>query len=224
MYKGNRITVVIPCLNEEKGIQKVLQHLPPFVDEVIVVDNNSTDRTPEVALALNAIVIKETSRGYGRAYKKGFEYATGDILVTLDGDHSYPVDALSYLLEAFLQSGVNFLSASRFPILSSEAMSLKHNIGNRILSLVTSILFLRWVHDSQSGMWVFRRTALAKMKLRSDGMAFSEEIKIEAIRNRAIGFREIFINYSQRVGEKKLQPWRDGARNLLFLVRKRVMP
>ena len=55
-------------------------------------------------------------------------------------------------------------------------------------------------------------------------MAFSEEIKIEAIRNRGIGFREIFINYSNRVGEKKLQPWRDGMRNIAFLFRKRFAP
>jgi glycosyltransferase involved in cell wall biosynthesis len=221
MYKGSRITVVIPCLNEEQGIQEVLKDLPTFVDEVIVVDNNSTDRTAEVARAMNAIVVKETNRGYGRSYKKGFSYATGDIIVTLDGDHSYPVDALSYLLEAFLHCRVGFLSASRLPTLSPDAMSLKHKIGNRVLSLAMSILFLRWVNDSQSGMWVFRRDVLSKMHLSSDGMAFSEEIKIEAIRNRHIGFREIFINYSQRVGEKKLQPWRDGFRNLSFLLKKR---
>jgi glycosyltransferase involved in cell wall biosynthesis len=224
MYKGNKITVVIPCLNEEEGIQHVLSELPAFVDEVIVVDNNSTDHTADVARAMNAIVIKEVNRGYGRAYKKGFAHATGDIIVTLDGDHSYPVDALSYLLEAFLHSGVNFLSASRFPILNREAMSSKHNVGNRILSLTMSILYLRWINDSQSGMWVFRRTALSKMNLVSDGMAFSEEIKIEALRKRHIGFREIFINYSQRVGEKKLQPWRDGVRNIMFLLRKRLQP
>jgi glycosyltransferase involved in cell wall biosynthesis len=224
MYKGSRITVVIPCLNEEQGIQEVLKDLPTFVDEVIVVDNNSTDRTAEVARAMNAIVVKETNRGYGRSYKKGFSYATGDIIVTLDGDHSYPVDALSYLLEAFLHCRVGFLSASRLPTLSPEAMSLKHKIGNRVLSLAMSLLFLRWVNDSQSGMWVFRRDVLSKMRLSSDGMAFSEEIKIEAIRNRHIGFREIFINYSQRVGEKKLQPWRDGFRNLSFLLKKRFTP
>ena len=101
-------------------------------------------------------------------------------------------------------------------------MTLKHRIGNRILSIVMSVLFLRWIHDSQSGMWVFRRDALAKMKLTSQGMAFSEEIKIEAIKNRNIGFREIFVNYSQRVGEKKLMPWRDGFNNLVFLFRKRI--
>jgi len=224
MYKDRRITVVIPCLNEEEGIRQVLQDLPPFVDEIIVVDNNSTDRTAEIAKSTGAIVIKEINRGYGRAYKKGFSFASGDIIVTLDGDHSYPVDALSYLIEAFLHCKVGFLSASRFPTLDRNAMSLKHRIGNRLLSLTMSLLFFRWVNDSQSGMWVLRRSALEKMKLRSDGMAFSEEIKIEAIRNKQIGFREMFINYSQRVGEIKLQPWRDGFKNIAFLFKKRLSP
>ena len=224
MYKDLRITVVIPCLNEEEGIQKVLQALPSFVDEVIVVDNNSTDRTAEISRSMGAIVIKEVNRGYGRAYKKGFSVASGDIIVTLDGDHSYPVDALSYLIEAFLHCKVGFLSASRFPTMDRNAMSLKHRIGNRLLSLTMSALFFRWVNDSQSGMWVFRRSALEKMNLTSDGMAFSEEIKIEAIRNDVIGFREMFINYSQRLGEIKLQPWRDGVRNILFLFKKRLSP
>ena len=222
MYKNQRITIVIPCLNEEEGISRVLDGLPGFVDEIVVVDNNSTDRTADVARSRGAIVITELHRGYGRAYKKGFSCATGDIVITLDGDHSYPLDSLSYLIEAFLRCGVDFLSGSRFPTMNSEAMSLKHRIGNRLLSLTMSLLYLRWVRDSQSGMWVFRRRALAKMNLLSDGMAFSEEIKIEAIRNRDIGFQEMFINYSQRVGEKKLQPWRDGFHNLAFLMKKRL--
>ena len=214
--------MVIPCLNEEQGIQEVLREVPPFIDEVVVVDNGSTDRTAAVARQMGARVVTELSRGYGRAYKSGFSQATGDIIVTLDGDHSYPIDALSYLLEAFIHCRVGFLSASRLPVLSKTAMSTKHKIGNWILSLTMSLLFLRWVSDSQSGMWVFRRAALKKMNLSSDGMAFSEEIKIEAIKNKDIGFREIFISYSQRLGEKKLQPWRDGFQNLIFLFRKRI--
>jgi dolichol-phosphate hexosyltransferase len=221
MYKNKRITIVIPCLNEEIAIGHVLDGLPAFVDEVIVVDNNSTDRTAEVARSRGAIVVTELNRGYGRAYKRGFSCATGDIVITLDGDHSYPMDALSYLIEAFLHSRVGFLSGSRFPTVNSEAMSLKHRIGNRVLSIFMSILFFRWVSDSQSGLWVFRRDVLSKMKLTSDGMAFSEEIKIEAIRHRDIGFREMFINYSQRIGEKKLEPWKDGFRNITFLIKKR---
>lgn len=221
MYKGQRITVIIPCLNEEQGIQRVLEKMPLFVDETIVVDNNSTDRTSEVAASLGAKVIREEVRGYGRSYKKGFAYATGDVIVTLDGDHSYPVDGISYLIEAFLHLEVDFLNASRFPVRDRHAMSLKHKFGNLVLSLAMSVLYFRWVRDSQSGMWVFRRSILMGMKLESDGMAFSEEIKIEALKNSRIRFGEISILYSSRLGEIKLNPWRDGFQNLWFLVKKR---
>lgn len=221
MYKGQRITVIIPCLNEEQGIGKILQAMPEFVDEVIVVDNNSTDRTAQVAQDLGAKVIREEVRGYGRSYKRGFAAATGDLMVTLDGDHSYPVDALSYLIEAFLHLDVDFLNASRFPVRDRKAMSLKHKLGNLVLSLAMSMLYLRWVRDSQSGMWVLRRSIINKMQLESDGMAFSEEIKIEALKNSRIRFGEISIQYSSRLGEIKLNPWRDGFYNLFFLVKKR---
>jgi glycosyltransferase involved in cell wall biosynthesis len=222
VYRNRRVTVVIPCLNEEEGIVQVLSRMPSFVDEVLVVDNNSTDRTAELARQQGARVIHERIRGYGRAYKTGLLEAKGDIIVTLDGDHSYPVDAISYLLEVFLRSDVRFLSASRFPLKNRSAMSTKHWLGNKVLSVVLSILFLRWVRDSQSGMWIFERESLKEMSLQSDGMAFSEEIKIEAIRKRHIGFKEIYVDYSNRMGEIKLQPWRDGLQNLFFLFKKRV--
>ena len=221
MYKSQRITVIIPCLNEEQGIESVLRRMPEFVDEVIVVDNGSTDRTSDVAKGFGARVIRENVRGYGRSYKTGFAYATGDLIITLDGDHSYPPDAISYLLEAFLHLDVDFLNASRFPVHDSSAMSFKHKFGNLVLSLAMSMLFFRWVRDSQSGMWVLRRSILKEMKLEADGMAFSEEIKIEAVRNSRIRFGEISILYSTRLGEKKLNPWRDGMQNLAFLARKR---
>ena len=221
MYKGQKITVIIPCLNEEQGIQSVLEKMPEFVDQVIVVDNGSTDRTSEVAKSFGAQVIREDVRGYGRSYKTGFASATGDIIVTLDGDHSYPPDAISYLLEAFLHLDVDFLNASRFPVRDEHAMSFKHKVGNIVLSLAMSLLYFRWVRDSQSGMWVFRRSILKDFHLTSDGMAFSEEIKIEALKSTRVRFAEISILYTSRLGEIKLNPWRDGFYNLWFLVKKR---
>src|SRR5258706_13017738 len=160
--------------------------MPDFVDEVIVVDNNSTDRTHAVPLSLGAKVIRETVRGYGRSYKRGFACATGDLIVTLDGDHSYPVDALSYLIEAFRHLEVDFLNASRFPVRDRHAMSFKHKVGNLILSLAMSALYFRWVRDSQSGMWVFRRSILEGMSLTSNGTAFSDEIKNVALKRRGV--------------------------------------
>ncbi len=221
MYKNLKVTVVIPCLNEEQGIEQVLRRMPELVDEVIVVDNASTDRTADVAKSLGALVIREDVRGYGRSYKKGFAMASGDVIVTLDGDHSYPPDAISYLLEAFLHLEADFLNASRFPVRDRHAMSFKHKFGNLVLSIAMSLLFFRWVRDSQSGMWVLRRGILKDMQLLSDGMAFSEEIKIEALLHPTARFEEISILYSSRLGEIKLNPWRDGFQNLFFLLKKR---
>ena len=213
--------MIIPCLNEEQGLESVMRRMPEFVDEVIVVDNGSTDRTSDIARAFGAQVIRENVRGYGRSYKTGFASATGDLIVTLDGDHSYPPDAISYLLEAFLHLEVDFLNASRFPVRDPQAMSLKHKLGNLVLSFAMSMLYFRWVRDSQSGMWVFRRSIIPNMKLVADGMAFSEEIKIEALKSNRVRFAEISILYTSRLGEIKLNPWRDGFYNLWFLVKKR---
>ncbi len=222
MFNGETITAIIPCLNEEQGVEAVLRAMPDYIDGVVVVDNGSTDRTADVAASYGAKVVGEDVRGYGRAYKRGFANATGDIIVTLDGDHSYPVDAISYLVGAMQHLGVDFLNASRFPTRDPEAMSFKHRVGNLILSFSMSLLFFRWVRDSQSGMWVFRRSILDKIRLDSDGMAFSEEIKIEAIKHREIQFAEIPVMYSSRLGEVKLNPWRDGFQNLFFLLKKRL--
>jgi glycosyltransferase involved in cell wall biosynthesis len=210
-------------LNEEEGIGKVLTRIPAFVDEVIVVDNDSTDGTAEIAQNMGARVIQENVRGYGRAYKTGLFHAQGDVIITLDGDHSYPVDAISYLIEALLHSKVAFISASRFPVQDPDSMSRTNLFGNILLSFAASVLFLRWIRDSQSGMWIFFKEALGKMELISDGMAFSEEIKIEALLRPEIGFREMPIRFSNRAGAKKLRPWRDGWANLLFLLKKRLV-
>ena len=223
MYKGLSVTVVIPCLNEEEGVRSVLNAKPEWVDEVIVVDNGSTDRTREVAEELGAWVVQESIRGYGSAYKRGFAHAKTDIICCLDGDHTYPIADLGRLIDVFLHYDVDFLSACRFPILNQEAMSFKHWIGNKILSFVMAILFVYPIEDSQSGMWVFRRSILPKIKLTSNGMPFSEEIKIEVIKNKELKFKEEHIKYSARQGEIKLQPYRDVIRNIMFLLKKRFI-
>ena len=90
MHRGLKISVVIPCYNEQDGIRHTIGMLPPCVDEIVVVDNNSTDQTGEVAKSLGARVVFEGRKGYGAAYKAGLPAARGDVTVTLDGDGTYP--------------------------------------------------------------------------------------------------------------------------------------
>lgn len=217
MYKGLTISVIIPCFNEEEGVAHVLQGMPSYVDEVIVVDNNSTDGTAEVAQTLGARVIHEGRKGYGSAYQAGLPAATGDIIATVDGDGTYPADAIAPLIDELLAGGLDFISASRFPLQDQRAMRRRNQLGNQILTWTTRVLFWRWIADSQSGMWVFRRTCLRWIAPRELGMAFSEEIKLEAIRAPQVRFGERPVAYYERIGETKLFTWRDGFKNLAYL-------
>jgi len=221
MHRGKTVAVVVPCYNEEEGIRFVLSSLPPIVDEAIVVDNNCTDSTAEVARSFGAKVVKETKPGYGAAYKRGLREAASDVIVTMDGDGTYPTDAIPELLDALIDQDLDFISAARFPLVDKEAMSPSNKLGNFILTLGTTLLFFKALKDSQSGMWVFKREILPLLELRSDGMAFSEEIKIEAVRNKKVRFAERHIHYKDRIGTVKLQKWRDGFSNLMYLVKMR---
>lgn len=221
MHRDLKISVVIPCYNEEEGVRYVIDGLPECIDEVVVVDNNSTDRTAEVARSLGANVVFEKRKGYGAAYKAGLPAATGDVIVTLDGDGTYPSEQIPELVDFLEDQNLDFISASRFPLKNPEAMNFTNKIGNNVLTIAMLLLYGTPIKDSQSGMWIFRTRVLPKLNLTSDGMPLSEEIKIEAIRARDVAFAEYHVNYHPRVGEVKLDKWRDGFRNLVFLVKKR---
>jgi glycosyltransferase involved in cell wall biosynthesis len=222
MHRGLKISVVIPCFNEEDGIRSVIESMPSYVDEIVVVDNNSTDRTGEIARSLGAVVVFQPVKGYGAAYQAGLPAATGDVIATLDGDGTYPADEISILVDALEDRKLDFISGARFPLRNGDAMNFSNKVGNMVLTLTTMVLWFRPLRDSQSGMWVFRRSVLPKLRLTSNGMPLSEEIKIEAIEKLGRRFAEVGIDYRPRIGEVKLQKWRDGWLNLSFLFRKRL--
>ncbi|MFI5371374.1 MAG: glycosyltransferase family 2 protein [Candidatus Eisenbacteria bacterium] len=221
MHRDLSISVVIPCYNEEDGVREVIGRMPKAVDEIVVVDNNCTDRTAQMASSLGARVVVEKVPGYGAAYKTGLRAASRDVVVTLDGDGTYPPEEIPRLVSELQDRRLDFLSASRFPLTDPKAMHRSNRLGNAVLTVAAAMLFFKPIRDSQSGMWVFRRSALERMKLTSDGMAFSEEIKLEAVM-RGLRFGEGHIPYGARIGEVKLRKWKDGWDNLEFLVRKRV--
>jgi glycosyltransferase involved in cell wall biosynthesis len=218
------VSVVIPTMNEEKSVGLVIEEVMNAFRgkreiEVLIVDTNSKDRTREISSSLGAVVIDEPRRGYGRAYRTGFERSQGTVIATLDADMTYPATELPRLVEMLETQGLDFITTDRLSDMEKGAMSAKHRLGNWLLSSVTRLLFRVKVHDSQSGMWVFRRSLLDIIELESYGMSMSEEIKIEAFRKaKAI---EVPITYRVRIGEVKLNSWGDGIQNLKFLFRKR---
>jgi hypothetical protein len=219
-----KLSVVIPTMNEEKSVGLVIDAVTKAVSgtrplEIIVVDTNSKDRTREIAAEKGARVIDEPRKGYGRAYKTGFESSQGDIIATLDADMTYPAEMIPELVQMLEDRSLDFISTNRFARMEKGAMSFKHRFGNWVLSATTRLLFRVKLKDSQSGMWAFRKRILDRLEVESDGMAFSEELKIEAFRKcRAT---EVPISYRARVGEVKLSSWKDGTSNLRYLFRKR---
>jgi glycosyltransferase involved in cell wall biosynthesis len=220
MYKDNRISLVMPCLNEEKGLPQIARDLPSIIDQVIVVDNNSTDNTAAVARSFGWTVLAETRRGYGRAYKTGLTAATGDVIVTMDGDGTYPRNFIPVLIDVMDDENIDFVSCDRTGH-KDRPSSFLRVLGNDVLNVFIFLLYGVRIHDSQSGMWVFKRELLARLNLTSDTMAFSEEIKLEAFTLPDVRCKELVIYYKERYGESKLNIWRDGFANLAFLFKKR---
>lgn len=224
-----KITVVLPTLNEEDGIGDTIDAIKidefkkrGWEIEVIIIDGDSKDKTREIAERKGAHSIIEKRKGYGRAYKTGFADIDGDIIVTGDADGTYPFDKIHEYIDILLDKNLDFITTDRFAKLEDNSMSLKHYMGNFILSVTLRILFRVNVKDSQSGMWIFRKTILEKVKPLerfNDGMPFSEEIKIEMFRNKDIIADEIPSCLYQRKGVAKIQSWQDGWKNFKFLIK-----
>lgn len=216
MIQNFSVGIIIPCYNEEEGLPIVLKSIPEIVDKVFIVDNQSDDMTAQIAQNFGAIVLTENQKGYGFAYKKGFQNIDTDLIVTLDGDGTYPAEEIPRLVHILINENLDFISACRFPLKNPENMDILSKIGNYILTFTTQILFGYGIKDSQSGMWVFKKDILSKIRLESNGMALSEEIKIEVIKKK-LAFKEVHIPYYQRYGKKKIKKFQDGIKNLVFL-------
>jgi glycosyltransferase involved in cell wall biosynthesis len=171
---------------------------------------------------MGAQVVFETKKGYGNAYQAGLPMATGDIVATADGDGTYPTHSIAPMIDFMLDNGYDFISASRFPLRNRDSMRFRNVLGNKMLTWTTRILWLRWIADSQSGMWVFKRDVLSRIKPISPGMPFSEEIKLLVIDHPRLRLGEYHIDYHERIGETKLFAWKDGVENLIFLFRLRL--
>jgi len=151
------------------------------------------------------------------------------VIATSDGDGTYPVETIPDAVRRLLDERIDFLNGDRMTRVSRRSMTTEHRYGNALLNRFLRIAYHRYLTglpgqrlvDSQSGYWVFRRGVLDRVHLTSDGMAFSEELKLEAI-VRGLRFVEVPIAYGERATPPKLQSGRDGLRNLIFLATKRL--
>ena len=218
------ITVVLPCLNEEGAVGGCIDLVKEVIDhqrlsaEILVVDNASTDRTAEIALAHGARVVHQPKRGYGNAYLMGLNEARGRYILMADADNTYDLNEIDAFVEP-LRQGYDMVIGNRFSgRMAPGAMTWSHRyIGNPILSGLLNLFFHTGIRDAHCGMRALTKDAVGRLHLRTGGMEFASEMIINAAKA-GLRLAELPIAYYPRVGKSKLNTIRDGWRHLRFLL------
>lgn len=226
MIQKKKISLIIPCKNEEAALFSMLQHVPSCVDEVIVVDNGSVDNTQIVAKENGARVVVEKRHingvGYGYAHQKGMAYATGDIIVAMDGDNTYPLSAIKNAVLYLLKSKSDFISCARFPLENTHAISFTRQLGIHILNMTVSLFYGFHIKDILSGMWVMTKEAAQELDASNGEWNFSPEIKLAALTHPTLHFSELHISHDVRTnGLSKQNIWKTGFNHLFYIIRRR---
>ena len=217
------VSVVIPCLNEEENIEACVRSALEVMEregiagEVVVADNDSEDRSAEIALAAGARVVTETRRGYGSAYLAGFSAARGKYIVMGDADLTYDFAEIPNFVNE-LDKGAELVMGDRMDNIQPGAMPWLHQyVGNPLLSGTLNFFFKTGIRDAHCGMRALRRDVLPRLDLRTTGMEFASEMVIRAGKEE-LTVAEFPIDYHPRGGTSKLSTFRDGWRHLRFLL------
>ena len=214
------IAVIIPCHNEELSIGRVVTafraELPGAM--VYVFDNNSIDRTIEVARAAGAKVRGEPLRGKGHVVRRAFADVEADIYVLVDGDDTYDAASAPAMVDLLVARGLDMVTGKRIPK-AGTAYRRGHRFGNRLLTGIVQAVFAKRVSDMLSGYRVFSRRFVKSFPALSAGFETETEFTVHALElNMPLG--EIETPYNERVpgSTSKLRTWRDGTHILRAIV------
>jgi len=196
------VSVVMPSLNEERTIGRCIEKVKKVfnenhIDGEIIVADNSTDKTVEIARTLGATVITPEKKGYGNAYLAGLQSAKGDFIVIADSDGTYDFEEMPKFLTPLIKGDADFVIGNRFGgnILKGAMPWLHRYIGNPILTKILNWLFKIGISDAHCGMRAFTREAYEKMNLKTEGMEFASEMIIEAARKN-LRIKEVPLTHS----------------------------
>lgn len=220
-FRKMKTIAIVPTLNEEQGLPIVLAGLRKVgVDEIVVVDGNSTDRTQEIARKAGAKIILQEGKGKGNGFQsflKKFPIKDEDFFVMLDGDASYAPEELPKFVEALQDNDV---VAGNRKFYTKAARDFIHNIGNAAISLAGRILYWHDAPDICTGYWGFRGSALKKMRIDAQKFDLEADLYANACKNK-LRFIFIPVSYRPRLGEGKLS-FRDGLQITKRLISERL--
>lgn len=213
------LTVIVPTMNEEEGIKRVLSSMPRDEKMEVIVVDSSSDCTAEVARSFGTVVVREDRLGYGRALRSGIEKANGNVVVYIDADGTYDPGEISRLVQPILDGRLDVVLGNRLhKNMDQASMKALNRVGNIVLSFVFRFLFGLNISDSQCGLRAIRRVLLDDVECYEQGMPFVTEQMIRLVKKGArVG--QIPISYRRRIGHTKLVPLKDGLKILTVMLR-----
>jgi glycosyltransferase involved in cell wall biosynthesis len=220
------LSIVMPCLNEAQTLGICIDKAYNFINsyhicgEVVIADNGSTDGSPEIAQAHGARVVHVPIRGYGSALREGIIAARGRLVIMGDADNSYDFANLQPFVEK-LREGFDLVVGNRFKGgIKTGAMPFIHRyLGNPVLTTIGKVFFRSFCGDFHCGLRGFKKEAIIKLGLQTNGMEFASEMIVKATLNKLL-ICEVPTTLSPDGRDRKphLRRWRDGWRHLRFLL------
>jgi glycosyltransferase involved in cell wall biosynthesis len=208
-----RVAVIIPCKDEEGTIAAVLQAFRAALPaaELVVVDNNCTDRTASVARDNGARVLRETRPGKGHAVRKAFREVAADVYLMVDGDDTYPAEEAPRLIQPILEDRADVVVGARLASGSKSEFNVMNRMGNRLLLGVLNVVFRARLTDLLSGYRAMSREYARQSPILSSGFELETEMSVLALER---GFRtlELPVHLKRRPqgSRSKIELWRDG--------------
>ena len=234
--KFKKIVLMVPCYNEEEGIPAVIRDVQVkelekrgYTIEIFIINNNSTDKTVEVAKKFGATVIDEPNPGKGNAIKKGFKSIPKDVdfVVMVDGDNTYKPREMLRLIEPLESKFSDVVIGSRLEgNMKGKAMSFSHRLANWFFTFMTRFFYKANVSDTCTGYfaWTRKSTEILNGHIKSEGFAIEAEM-ITKMAKLKLKMHSVPITYDPRHGESKLAPISDGLKITHMLIKNiRWMP
>ena len=216
-----KVSIVIPTLNEEQNLQKVLRSIPKDIYEVIIVDGHSKDKTVEIAKKFGAKVVFD-DKGKGSALRKGMKAAVGDIVIMMDADCSHKSSEIGLLTEG-IKAGFDVCMGSRFiQGGGTEDMSWYREIGNKFFVFLVNLIWRMNYSDLCYGYRSFRKNCINKLDLKEDGFGIETEISIKAAKKKLRILEVPSYEKARDSGEGRLRTFNDGWQIFKTILREMI--
>lgn len=219
------LSIIIPAFNEAAFLPEVIRRVKetPYDKEIIIVDDGSTDGTPEYLNDLNAkdikIIFHNENMGKGAAVRSGLAVATGDVVIIQDADLEYDPKDYQVLLEPIIDGKADVVYGSRFLGGPHRVLFFWHSVGNSLITLLSNMLTDLNLTDMETGYKAFRKEVFTNIRIESNRFGFEPEITSKVAKK---GFRiyEVPISYSGRsYQEGKKITWKDGIKAIFTVLR-----